>query len=122
VHDRRVIRDAVLHIENEQPLLGDLYRLPEPTDVGLLCTNVRMLDGRRPIFIDHIESSFFFPYRIIRFIEMPAASVGGSAAGDGADRAGTEDGDDAMTAATLVGVAEADLELDEDFLRRVKEI
>jgi hypothetical protein len=122
VHDRRVIRDAVLHIENEQPLLGDLYRLPEPTDVGLLCTNVRMLDGRRPIFIDHIESSFFFPYRIIRFIEIPAASAGGSAAGDGADRAGTEDGDDAMTAATLVGVAEADLELDEDFLRRVKEI
>ena len=43
----RVIRNAVIHVANEQPLLVDLYELPSPADVGMLCTNMRMLDGRR---------------------------------------------------------------------------
>jgi hypothetical protein len=115
-----MIRGAVLHLENEQPLLGDLYRLPEPTDVGLLCTNVRMLDGKRPIFIDHPDSAFFFPYRIIRFIEMPP----GSFVEPGQDPTA----EDAVPQTGLVPTnghdheAEAELELDEDFLRRVREI
>lgn len=110
-----MIRNAVLHLENEQPLVGDLYRLPEPTDVGLLCTNVRTLDGRRPVFIDDVGSAFFFPYRVIRFIEIPAGAA-------------STVGDDAFDAATS-GVTpqpsdgqDLDLELDEEFLRRVKAI
>lgn len=101
---------AVLHIENEQPLRADLYRLPEPTDAGLLCTNVRTLNGKRPVFVDDIASVFFFPYRIIRFIEIPPSGEG---------RAETE----APTAARpAIEEPEADLEVDEDFVRRVREI
>jgi hypothetical protein len=101
---------AVLHIENEQPLRADLYRLPEPTDAGLLCTNVRTLNGKRPVFVDEMSSVFFFPYRIIRFVEIPPSVEGGT-------------GSEAAPAARpAVEEPEADLEVDEDFLRRVREI
>jgi hypothetical protein len=110
-----VIRDAVLHLDGEQPLLGDIYRLPEPTDSGLLCTNVRTLDGRRPVFIDRTDSVFFFPYRIMRFIEIPGA----------ASRAGDEGAAVDVVVEPVAGSSDGhdtDLELDEDFLRRVREI
>lgn len=101
---------AVLHIENEQPLLADLYRLPEPTDAGLLCTNLRLLNGKRPVFVDDITSVFFFPYRIIRFVEIAPSGDRGAAAVE------------APVARPPDEEPEADLEVDEEFLRRVREI
>ena len=62
-------------MNNEQPLLCDLRELPDTTDVGLLCTNLRLVDGRKPTFIDATDSWFIIPYHIIRFVEMPLASV-----------------------------------------------
>jgi hypothetical protein len=108
-----VIRNAVLHLENEQPLLSDLYRLPEPTDVGLLCTNIRTLNGKRPVFVDDMAAAFFFPYRIIRFIEIPTASLAEPVPGAPPGPA---------LAADVPAEPESDLEIDEDFLRRVREI
>ncbi|MEI7745485.1 MAG: hypothetical protein WCK58_17245, partial [Chloroflexota bacterium] len=70
-----MIRNVVIHMANEQPLLADLFDLPSPADAGLVCTNVRQIDGKKPIFIDSRESTFFFPYHIIRFLEMPPASM-----------------------------------------------
>ncbi|MFL5774961.1 MAG: hypothetical protein ACJ76W_01675, partial [Chloroflexota bacterium] len=70
-----MIRNVVVHLSNEQPLLADLFDLPKAGDQGLLCTNLRMMDGRKPIFIDRVESTFFFPYLHIRFLEiLPSAS------------------------------------------------
>jgi hypothetical protein len=140
-----VIRNVVVHISNEQPLLADIYALPTATDAGLVCTNVRMLDGKRPIFIDRIDSIFFFPYRAIRFIEVPPGEMArhvaeGGARPGAASAAGTPlapggAGPDApgMTERLPVLVPEeepelapdepdADLEIDEDFLRRVRDI
>ena len=59
----------------EQPLIADLFDLPSADDVGLLCTNLRMMDGKRPIFIDQIEATFFFPYHVIRFVEIPKGAA-----------------------------------------------
>ncbi len=70
-----MIRDAVLHLFNEQPLVADLYRLPDVGDLGLLCTNLRQLNGTRPVFVDDLRSTFFFPYAQIRFVEIPPASI-----------------------------------------------
>ncbi len=120
-----MIRDAVLHLEGEQPLLGDLYRLPEPTDAGLLTTNVRTLDGRRPVFIDHTGSVFFFPFRIMRFVEIPGVSGDAPAVVGDASAPATADGNGTEASAAAIEPSdgrEAELELDEDFLRRVKEI
>jgi hypothetical protein len=113
-----VIRNAVLHIINEQPLLCDLFEMPAPADVALRCTNLRMLDGKRPIFIDDMASVFVFPYLHIRFVEVPSASAADSgmpverpvAAAMVASHAAPSPADD------------ADLEIDEDFLRRIREV
>lgn len=108
-----MIRNVVVHVLNEQPLLADLYELPKPGDQGLLCTNLRMMDGKRPIFIDRIESIFFFPYLHIRFVEIPPASSGITAVAAPAEEAAPS---------PTEAEADEDLELDEDFLRRIREV
>ena len=70
-----MIRDAVIHMNNEQPLVCDVREMPDTSDVGLLCTNLRLVDGRKPTFIDATDSWFLIPYHIIRFIELPLSSV-----------------------------------------------
>lgn len=70
-----VIRDAVIHMNNEQPLVCDLRGMPEASDVSLVCTNLRLVDGKKPTFIDRIDSWFAIPMHIIRFIEIPLAAV-----------------------------------------------
>ena len=66
-----MIHNVCIHVSNEQPLLADLYDLPSASDAGLVCTNVRSMDGKRPIFIDSSAATFFFPYHVIRFLEIP---------------------------------------------------
>lgn len=109
-----MIRDAVIHIANEQPLMADLFALPSPSDVGLLCTNLRTMNGSRPAFADHIESTFFFPFVTIRFVEIAQT---GDADGDRSSR----EGQGARTAPPGLP-PEADIEIDEELLRRVREL
>jgi hypothetical protein len=140
-----VIRNVCIHVSNEQPLLADLYDVPTAADAGLLCTNVRMLDGKRPVFIDNIEASFFFPYHVIRFIEIPVGALddhvpapvaGRGSAGRGSARAGGRgNSHDPVAAESRLpvpavkageGTADTDgdleLEIDEGFLQRIRDI
>ena len=111
-----VIRNARLHIINEQPLLADLFEAPAPGDISLRCTNLRTNDGKRPVFIDDSASIFLFPYLHIRFIEIPSASITGS------DPAfALETRDEILPLPAPEPEPELDLEIDEDFLRRVRE-
>ncbi len=106
---RATIRNAVIHLMNEQPLLADLFQLPSVTDLGLLCTNLRTLAGKRPVFADNVESTFFFPYHVVRFVEIQPGSSGPDLI--------------AAPQQTVQPAADpsADLDIDEDFLRRVRE-
>ena len=120
---RGVLKNAVIHLHNEQPLLGDLLDMPSPTDVAVRLTNLRSLDGKRPIFVDDSASIFIFAYHRISFIEIPASSVAG------ADQAADVPVAAAMTAAVAAAANSAhssdqedDLEIDEDFLRRIREV
>ena len=117
--DVAVINNAVIHINNEQPLIADLFDMPSPGDVTLRCTNLRTLNGKRPVFADDINSVFVFAWINIRFLEvLPTSS--------------TQDGDRPMIVAAGVrpgygpdgasDEVEADLEIDEDFLRRIREV
>ena len=106
-----MIRNAIIHIQNEQPLLADLYDMPAALDQGLLCTNLRMLDGKRPVFIERSDSAFYFPYLHIRFLEIMPGSSGLPEIGTPAEERAPEE-----------AVEEPDLELDEDFLRRIREV
>jgi hypothetical protein len=112
-----VIRDVVVHLASEQPLLCDIRALPTAQDACLVCTNVKYLNGKKPIFIDNTDSWFLFPLGQVRFLEIPAASVGeepdglpGMLALPAGDRAVPPAEDDL-----------ADLEPDEDLLRRIRE-
>ena len=91
---------AVVHIHNDQPIVVDVVENPKPSDISLICTNVRTLDGKRPTFIDHVDSTFVFPYAHIRFIEIPSGALP-AAEGDSAP--------------------EAELEIDEAFLKRIRD-
>ena len=114
-----MIRNAVLHLNNEQPMLADLFEVPAAADVGLRCTNLRTLNGKRPVFVDDSAAMFFFPYLHIRFVEIPPAALAGEldlpmpvAVPAGA----------AAEAAAAAAEPEEDLEIDEDFLRRIREV
>jgi hypothetical protein len=113
-----VIRNVILHLNNEQPLLADLYEAPSPGDVGLRCTNLRQMNGKRPVFIDDKASIFFFPYLHIRFVEIPPGAMSG---GD-PSLAVTRDGDEDRPARPPAPEVEPELEIDEDFLRRIREV
>ena len=141
-----MIRNVVIHISNEQPLLADLFSVPSAADVGLVCTNVRMIDGKKPIFIDHRDSTFFFPNLHIRFLEVPAAELakhfaaGGTAPGTPAysavawaasDPAAADpegrlpialgDGSDLVDGGPEPET-DGELVIDEDFLQRIRDI
>jgi hypothetical protein len=136
---RVVIRNVVIHASNEQPLMADLYDLPSADDAGLLCTNLRMMDGKRPVFIDQIESTFFFPYHVIRFLEIPqAAAVGAARRGRRRDPESNDEPrelaapePESLLPIVLGASSEAsggvddpdiDIEIDEEFLQRVRDI
>src|SRR3954464_5342985 len=110
-------------MNNEQPPTAALPYAPSPRDDGLRCTNLRQLNGKRPVFVDDMKSVFFFPYLHVRFVEIPPAALAG------ADSSLATIDDDARDAdpraggptASPVPEPEPDLEIDEDFLRRIRE-
>jgi hypothetical protein len=104
-----VIR-AILHLLNDQPLSVELLEDPKPSDMAVICTNLRTVDGKKPVFIDFADSTFVFPMAAVRFVEVPTGA-------DAADRARTA----AAQAAAEAADESAELEIDEDFLRRVRE-
>ncbi len=54
---------------------ADIEALPTAADAGLLCTNLRTLEGRKPISTEFLDSVFLLPYNIIRFIEIPRSAI-----------------------------------------------
>jgi hypothetical protein len=110
VQTRGLIRGAVIHMINEQPLLADLYGYPQPGDATLVCTNVRSTTGKRPVWADHIESTFYFPWTQIRFLEVPP------------DRNAPPPPEPGTAIALREPRDESELEIDEDFLRRVRDV
>lgn len=105
------IRNAVIHLTNEQPLLADLFEPPSAGHTGIVCTNLRTMGGKRPVFADHTESIFYFPYAHVRFLEIPPGADGSKPPPDG--RGGHRQEPEPEP--------EADLEIDEDFLKRVRD-
>ncbi len=104
-------------------MLADLFEAPTPSDVGLRCTNLRTMNLKRPVFIDDSASVFFFPYRNIRFVEIPAGAISGSDPGSAIELSdGGSDRDGRPSATPPPDEPEPDLEIDEDFLRRIREV
>jgi hypothetical protein len=101
-----VIRDVVIHILNEQPLVADLPTMPLPGDALLICTNLRTLNRKRPVFVDHVSSTFVIPFAQVRFVEIATEARGGAE----------------MELVPTAAAEPEEIELDEDLLRRVREL
>ena len=103
-----MIRRVVVHMQGEQPLLADIQALPTASDAALVCTNLRTASGQRPTFIDHTDSWFVIPLGLIRFVEIPAQALAGSEL-------------PALESALEPAPELEELDVDEDFLRRIRE-
>ncbi len=114
-----MIRNAVIHLNGEQPIVVDLFDMPGVADRTIRCTNLRTLDGKRPIFADDQYSIFYFPYAHIRFIEILPASLSES---DTAHLPVALSVCGRASEAARIAESETDLEIDEDFLRRIREV
>ena len=69
-----MLKNAVIHIANEQPMMVDLLVEPSPSDTTLLCRNMRTMSGKKPVFVDQADSTFVIPIAGVRFVEIPKAS------------------------------------------------
>ena len=83
--------------------------------MAVVCTNLRELNGNRPVFADDIESVFVFPLMHIRFIEIAPGTI---------EQTGDDERPKLKAGTAPVPTAELDeeLEIDEDFLRRVRDV
>ncbi|MGZ6314575.1 MAG: hypothetical protein ACXWNI_03000 [Candidatus Limnocylindrales bacterium] len=70
-----MLRDVIVHMRNEQPLLADLLFESAPGDTVLICRNLRATNGEKPDFINHIDSVFAIPLGHVRFVEIPDAAI-----------------------------------------------
>jgi hypothetical protein len=98
---------AVIHPLNEQPLVVELLEMPNASDAAVICRNARTIDGKRPAYIDRPDSTFAFPYASLRFVEVYASADAGAGRVDEPQSREPSEPDE--------------LEIDEDFLRRVRE-
>lgn len=124
-HSRRVIKNAVLHITGDMPMLADLLARPQTTDVSLLCTNLRTLDGKRPRSVEHADGIYVIPLATIRFVELPSLEMEESASNgrrNGHSSVKLERGSPPRDAPVFEADGDLELEPDEDLLRRIREV
>jgi hypothetical protein len=110
-----VINGVIIHLHNDMPVLVDLEELPEPGDRLVRCTNVRLVDGKRPAFVHEKGSTFIFPVAVIRLIEVPRMS-------DGSAVAMQDDYEPTASGQTAPLIDEVDEEAEEDLLARIRQI
>jgi hypothetical protein len=102
-----------VHLIGEQPMVADLYGYPLASDVTVILTNVRGVTGKRPVWADHLDSMFYFPWAQIRFVEIPP---------DRNARPAPPDDDFGRPSEVDEPVDEIDQEIDEAFLKRIRDV
>lgn len=60
----------LIHIQNEDPVVGEVDELPKPTDVTVTLKNPRKRDGKDLNYIDPSVTTVIWPFTRINFIEI----------------------------------------------------
>jgi hypothetical protein len=60
----------LLHIMNEDPILGEVEQLPAVNDYLILLKNPRKRDGKDLIYLDPNVTQVYWPLTRINFIEI----------------------------------------------------
>lgn len=61
---------VILHVQNEDPILGEIDALPSPTDTNLLVRNPRRKDGKEIHYLDAEVTQVIWPLARVTFIEI----------------------------------------------------
>lgn len=61
---------VIVHILNEDPIMGDVDKLPEENDSLLIINNPRKRDGKDLSYIDANVTKVIWPITRINFIEV----------------------------------------------------
>jgi len=60
----------ILHIQNTEPVLGEVEELPKLTDTMVKVSNPRQRDGKDLIFLQHNVVTVYWPISQLNFIEI----------------------------------------------------
>jgi hypothetical protein len=61
---------VILHIQNEDPVVGEIEEMPQPTDRLLVVKNPRRRDGKDLHYIDASVQTVIWPISRVNFIEI----------------------------------------------------
>ena len=61
---------ALVHIMNDDPIMCELAKLPDPTDLYVTIRNPRRRDGKLMELLADGATSFLYPWTRITFIEL----------------------------------------------------
>ena len=59
-----------IHIANDDPVVGDIDNLPDPTDNFVICSNPQRRDGKEVDYILREVNQVIFPIHRITFIQI----------------------------------------------------
>ncbi len=72
----KIMITVTVHINNEDPVVGELEALPGSTDQFVVLQNPRRRDGKDVHYLDEDVSTVLFPFHRINFIQiMPSAAA-----------------------------------------------
>jgi len=60
----------VLHIQNTEPVVGDVEEIPTPTDNLVILKNPRRMDGKDLHFLNENVVTVIWPVERLNFIEV----------------------------------------------------
>jgi hypothetical protein len=63
----------VLHIQNSEPVVGEVDNVPSPSDHLILLNNPRKMDGKDLTFLTEDAVSILWPVERLNFIEVLSA-------------------------------------------------
>jgi hypothetical protein len=61
---------VLIHISNEDPIVGEIEELPSPADTSIKVQNPRKRDGKDLHFIQNDVTTVFWPWSRISYLEV----------------------------------------------------
>lgn len=66
---------VLIHVLGEEAVVGEVERIPEPTDQVLIVSNVRHRDGRDLIYVLPETKTVVYPWTQIHCVEILPSAV-----------------------------------------------
>ncbi len=61
---------VLVHIPNEEPILGEIEEMPSPTDTVIIVNNPRKKDGKDVAYLVSEVTTVIWPWSRVNFIEV----------------------------------------------------